>query len=182
MFGCVVARRQTCLAVWLPGDRHVWLCGCQETDMFGCVVVAPGRVLLVQGLRVRVTSALRSRASQYFYGLDTAAADTTLPLWQEDRRKPVRMKVAALVILTSLVCCVLTGPVHRLQWMLQTSQPGLQSEPMERLLDKTQSSRSPSERPRVQRAVSVPNVPNRFCSGCYSIIGDPTRPQLNVYY
>ncbi|KAG9273885.1 hypothetical protein AMEX_G10656 [Astyanax mexicanus] len=67
--------------------------------------------------------------------------------------------------------------VDRLQF---TPPPGVQSQPVERgASDQPQYVSAYSVSPRLRRAAApvVPKTPVRICTGCFSVIGDPTIPQ-----
>ncbi|KAL6490258.1 hypothetical protein MHYP_G00006030 [Metynnis hypsauchen] len=81
-----------------------------------------------------------------------------------------------LLLLTLLRSSSLAGPVDRLQL---TAPPGIQSQSMERGPSaKPQYVSVFSVSPRLRRAAPVvPKTPVRVCTGCFSVIGDPTIPQ-----
>ncbi|KAI4900333.1 hypothetical protein NFI96_028620 [Prochilodus magdalenae] len=89
------------------------------------------------------------------------------------------MKGVLLIVLviTLLLSSSLAGPVNKLQL---TPPPGIQSQPSERggPSSKPQYVSSFSVSPRLKRAAPVvPKTPVRICTGCFSVIGDPTIPQ-----
>ncbi|KAG7329949.1 hypothetical protein KOW79_006171 [Hemibagrus wyckioides] len=89
------------------------------------------------------------------------------------------MKGAVLILLLLIALfqsSSLAGPMDRLQLTLQ---PEIQTEALETgPLDESQNGIAQSVGVRLRRETPIiSKTPERFCPGCFSVIGDPTRPQ-----